>query len=305
MHIDDLHINQLKLVQAIERSGNLSDAAEEVGLSQSAASHALARLRKTFSDQIFVRTSEGMRPTPFGNRLVGAASDALQVLYTNLTQHPDFVPKTSRRTFKIILSDVSQFLYLPRLIDRMAKEAPGIVIRVRPVPMKAPHLLFESGEVDLAVGTFTRLIVGCRQRRLYREHYASVARKDHPLFREGMTPEAFSKVEQAIVDSRGYVHEQLDNLLTQQRMPRKVRLYAPYFLSLLPVIAGSDLLVVMAGRLAEAFSKLAPLQIMTPPTKLPAYNVTLFWHERFHRDPANEWLRRLFIELFSDAKKGT
>lgn len=303
MHVGDLYINQLKLVDALARSRNLTEAAEEVGLTQSAASHALARLRKAFSDQIFVRTSEGMRPTPFGGRLIAAASEALQVLYAGLNRHPDFVPKTSRRAFKIILSDVSQFLYLPQLLDRLATEAPGVIIRVRPVPMKAPHLLFESGEVDLAVGTFTRLIVGCRQQRLYREHYACVARKDHPLFRQGMTAEAFSKVEQAIVDPRGYVHEQLDNLLTQQRMPRKGKLYSPYFLSLLPVIANSNLLVVMAGRLAKAFSELAPLQIMTPPAKLPTYNVTLFWHERFHRDPANEWLRHLFIDLFSDARK--
>lgn len=244
-----------------------------------------------------------MRPTPFGSRLVAAASEALQVLYAGLNHHPDFVPKTSRRTFKIILSDVSQFLYLPRLLDKLATEAPGVIVRVRPVPMKAPHLLFESGEVDLAVGTFTRLIVGCRQKRLYRERYACIARKDHPLFRQGMTPEAFNKVEHAVVDSRGYVHEQLDNLLTQQMMPRKGKLYSPYFLSLLPVIANSDLLVVMAGRLAKAFSELVPVQVMTPPANLPSYNVTLFWHERFHRDPANEWLRGLFVDLFGDAKR--
>lgn len=302
MHIGGLYVNQLKLVEAIFRSGNLTEAAEEVGLSQSAASHALARLRKDFGDQIFVRTAEGMQPTPFGRRLIDSASDVLRVLYSGL-KHPDFDPRTSRRTFKVILSDVSQFLYLPRILGRLSAEAPGVVLRVRPVPMKAPHLLFESGEVDLAVGTFTRLIVGCRQQRLYRERYTCVVRNNHPLFRRGMSAEAFSKVEQAIVDPRGYVHEQLDNLLTQQKLLRRGKLHSPYFLSLLPVIADSDLLVVMAGRLAAAFAELAPLQLMTPPAKLPTYNVTLFWHERFHRDPANEWLRGLFVDLFSDAKR--
>ena len=155
MHIGGINLTQLQLVEAIARSGNLTQAAEEVGLTQSAASHALAKLRNELSDKIFVRTSGGMRPTPFGTRLIASAADALQILYSSLNRHPNFVPKTSRRTFKIIMSDVSQFLYLPRLLKRLDMEAPGIVVRVRAVPMKAPHLLFESGEVDLAVGTFT------------------------------------------------------------------------------------------------------------------------------------------------------
>jgi DNA-binding transcriptional LysR family regulator len=300
MHIGALHLNQLRLVDALARSGNLGEAAEEIGLTQSAASHALARLREELQDPVFMRTSEGMRPTPYGVRLAASVRDALHSLRAGLDRHPEFVPGTSRRTFNVIMSDVSQMLYLPRLLARLSAEAPGVSLRVRAVPSKAPHLILESGEVDLAVGAFTRFIAGCRQKRLYRERYVCVVRRDHPQFEHGMTAEAFCSVPQVVVDPRGYVHEQLDRWLAQQKVPRTAKLYVPYFLSLPLVIARSDLLVVMASRVAKTYAEVLPLKIMPPPTKLPAYDTRLFWHERFHRDSANRWLRGLYLDLFSD-----
>lgn len=300
MHIGDLHLNQLRLVDALARNSNLGEAAEEIGLTQSAASHALARLREELQDPLFVRTSEGMRPTPYGIRLARSVRDALESLRVGLDRHPEFVPQTSARTFNVIMSDVSQMLYLPRLLPKLYAEAPGVTLRVRALPAKAPHLILESGEVDLAVGAFSRLIAGCRQKRLYRENYVCVVRKDHPRFEKGMTSEAFCSVPHALVDPRGYVHERLDRWLAQQKVPRTAKLHVPYFLSLPLVIARSDLLVVMASRVAQAYAEMLPLKIMPPPVKLPAYEPRLFWHERFHRDPANSWLRSLYIELFGD-----
>jgi DNA-binding transcriptional LysR family regulator len=170
MHIGNLHLNQLRLVDALERNGNLGEAAEDIGLTQSAASHALSRLREELQDPIFVRTSEGMRPTPYGIRLARSVRDALESLRAGLDRHAEFEPKTSTRTFNVIMSDVSQMLYLPRLLPKLYAEAPGVTLRVRALPAKAPHLILESGEVDLAVGAFSRLIAGCRQKRLYREN---------------------------------------------------------------------------------------------------------------------------------------
>jgi DNA-binding transcriptional LysR family regulator len=303
MHFGSLYLGQLQVVEAIARTGNLTAAADELGITQSAASHTLAKLRKELNDPLFVRTSDGMQPTPFGRRLAESSKFALQALNASLSQQADFLPLTSSRTFSIIMSDVSQFLFLPALIKGISVDAPQVIIRARPVPAKAPHMLLESGEVDLAVGAFTGFIVGCRQRRLYREQYACVVRQDHPLFRKGMSTQAFRDAPQAVVDPRGYVHEQLDYLLTQQNVPRRPKLHVPYFLSLLPVIHKTDLLLIMASRLAQAFAQLAPLKVLPPPIKLPTYNVSLFWHERFNGDVGNQWLRSKYFELFGDTRR--
>ncbi len=291
MHMGALRLIQLQLVDAIARSGNLTDAAKQIGLTQPAASHALARLRRDLEDPIFVRTSAGMRPTPYGIRLTAAVREALQVLRNGLDREQDFEPGSSKRTFNVFMSDFGQLLYLPPLLARLSSEANGITLRVRPLPEKAPHLMLESGEVDLAIGTFTTLISGCMQRRLFQDRYVCVVRKDHPAFEHGMSAEAFRNVPHALADASGYVHELLDRWLARQRVRRNVKLHVPHYLVLPLVIARSDLLAIMASRVAEVFAEIVPLKIMPPPTKVPAYDVKLFWHERFHREPANRWFR--------------
>lgn len=303
MHMNTLQLAQLRLVEAIARTGSLSAGAEEVGLTQSAASHALARLRSQLKDQIFVRGSRGMRPTPYGAQIASSVKDALRSLDRGLKRYPEFEPAKATNTFNIVMSDVGQFLNLPRLLARLSSEAPNVTLRVPEMPHKAPHLLFESGEIDLAVGAFTKIIVGCRQRRLYRERYACVARIDHPAFRNGMTQEAFSLVPHVAVDPRGHVHEKLDVLLAEQKLARKTTLYVPYFASLLPAIVHSDLLAVMSNRMAQKFAEMAPVKVMNPPIRLPVYNVSMFWHERLDRDPANQWLRKVHIDSFSDSTR--
>ena len=300
MHIKALHLNQLRLVEALARTGNLGEAAEEIDLTQPAASHALARLREELQDPLFIRTCTGMRPTPYGVRLAASVREALQSLRAGLDRRSDFEPATSSRSFNVIMSDVSQMLYLPRLLARLSTDAPGITLRVHALPSSAPHLILESGDADLAVGAFSRLIAGCRQKRLYREQYVCVVRQDHPQFEQGMSVEAFCKVPQAVVHPKGYVHEQLDRWLAQQKTARTAKLYVPHFLSLPLVIARSDLLAIMASRVAQMYAEMLPLKIMPPPIKLPTYDTKLFWHERFHGDPANRWLRALYLDLFGD-----
>jgi len=300
--MDNLNLSSIRLIDAVARSGNLSEAAEEIGLSQSAASHALSRLRKELKDPLFVRTSDGMRPTPYGMRLASSVREALLALQRGLSEELEFDPSQSKRTFNVIMSDVGEFLTLPALVARFSKEAPDIIFRSRQMPSKAPHLLLESGEVDLAKGAWTSLIVGCRQRRLYREQYVCVARRNHPNFEKGMTADAFCMSPHIVVDPRGHVHEHLDAFLAKERVPRIPKLCVGNFLSLPIVIAQSDLVVVMGSRLANMLEQLVPVTIMPPPVKLPNSTVSLFWHERFDRDPANLWLRSVYTDLFGEKK---
>jgi DNA-binding transcriptional LysR family regulator len=291
VHIGALRLTQLQLIEALARHGNLSDAAKQVGLTQPAASHALARMRRDFQDQIFVRTSEGMRPTPYGVRLATAVRGALQTLQDGLDLERDFKPRHSKRTFNVFMTDVGQLIYLPALLARLSSEAPGVSLRVRPLPPKQPHLMLESGEVDLAIGAFSELKSGCMQRRLYQSQYVCIVRQGHPAFERGMTREAFRSVPQAFADASGLVHEVLDRWLAKQNVHRTVKLHVPHYLVLPLVIARSDLLAIVASRVAELFAEIVPLKIMPLPTKGPTYDIKLFWHERVHRDPANRWFR--------------
>ncbi len=294
--VNALRLTQLQLIDALARSGSLTDAAKQTGLTQPAASHALARLRRDLRDPIFVRTSEGMQPTPYGVRLAGAVQDALRVLRNGLDREADFDPVTSTRAFNVFMSDVGQLLYLPKLLAQLSQEAPNVTIRVRYPPPKSPHMMLESGEVDLAVGTFTALTSGCMQRRVYQSQYVCIVRKDHPAFVDGMTLEAFCNVPHAFADGSGYIHEVLERWLARHKLRRRVKLHVPHYLVLPLVIAKSDLLSIVASRVAAMFADILPLKVMPLPTKAPTYDIRLFWHERFHRDPANRWFRHFVLK---------
>jgi len=298
-NISKLDLKQLRLVEALVRTNSLTASAEQVGLSQPAASHALARLRKLMGEPLFVRTSAGMRPTPFGKHFGASVSDALGALRAGLEAQPTFDPGTARRTFNIYMTDVGQMVFLPPLLAKLKTAAPKVSLRVRAVPVRSPHILLESGEIDIAAGHFTTLTHGIYQRQLFRERYVCAVRAGHPDFSRGMTIEAFRSVPHAFTDSGGLAHETLDRTLVRQKIKREIKLRVPEFMVLPLVISNSDLLVIMPSRLADQFAKLVQLKLMPLPFSVPTYDIKVYWHERFRRDPAVRWLIDVFVSLFA------
>ena len=302
MHLGNMRftVTELRLLEVLGQEGSLSSSADRVGLSQPAASHALSHMRKVLADPLFVRTSGGLKPTPYGRRICDAAHKALQALRIGITL-PRFDAASSTRVFNLYMSDVGQIVLLPPLLARLKREAPHISLHVRSIPQQSPHSLLETGEVDLAVGYLTTLTTGFYQKRLLRERYVCVVHKDHPAFASGMNLRAFQSVPHALTDSTGMAHQLLDRKLARQGIQRSIKLYVPQFMVLPLLVASSDLLVVMPSRLAANFATLLPLKVMPLPVTVPPYEVKLYWHTRFRQDPANRWLRSIFVELFSDS----
>jgi DNA-binding transcriptional LysR family regulator len=300
MHIDDFELSEIRLLAELLELRKLSAAASRLGLSQSAASHALARVRKRVADPLFVRSNGGFFPTPYGERLGAAARQAMNVLLDGLASNAPFDPAATARRFNIYMSDVGQMVFVPKLLACMAASAPAASLRACPIPLDQPGAALASGEVDLAVGFFTNLTAGFRETMLFRERYVCVVRSDHPDFRSGMTREAFAASPRALADASGMAHVVVEEELKKQGLAAAPRLTVPQFMVLPLVIANSDLLVIMPSRLAKAFSLLVSIKILRTPVPLRPYDIKVYWHERFHHDSANRWLRRALIELFRE-----
>jgi molybdate transport repressor ModE-like protein len=297
MHIRDFDLTQIRLLAELARLGSVSAASRRIGLSQSAASHALAKLRRQLGDPLFTRTHDGFKPTPYGERLGKAAADALDRLAEGLAAKRSFDPSTSTKQFTFYLSDVGQIVMLPELINVVQREAPGVVVRSAPIPLDNPALPLISGEVDLAVGVFTNLTTGFRQTLLFRERFVCVVRAGHPRFRDGMTLQAFKEVRHAIADSTGMAHAFIDDVLAKHRIVRQDVLRVPGFHVLPLIVANTDLLAFIPGRLADTVAAHEPLKVLNPPLHLPPVDIRMFWHERYHHDPANRWMRRHIVGL--------
>jgi DNA-binding transcriptional LysR family regulator len=299
MHIEDLEVTQLRLVEALLESGSLTAAAHRIGLSQSAASHSLARLRDQLGDQLFVRTGNGMQPTPYGDQLSDSVRQALNMMRRSLSRRSEFDARTSTRHFNICMSDVGQLLLLPALLARIESVAPRISIRVSPVPAVQQSNVFESGEVDLAVGYFTTLTAGFRQKHLFTGHYVSLVREGHPAFLKGMSVDAFCSVPHAFAESSGMGHAQIYRMLEHRIRIPHIKVFVPHFIALPRTLSRTNLLAITPEPAALLFAKHAPLQILPLPVEVPEFVIKLYWHNHYHHDPGIAWLRGMFAKLIT------
>ena len=299
MRLRDLDLNLLLIFHQIVIDKSVSGAADSLGLSQPAVSNALKRLRVTFNDALFVRTSQGMQPTPYAALLISPIAQTIDLLNTAINQRDSFDPKTSKKCFYVSMTDIGDMYFLPRLIETLMKSYPNISVKTqRSDPDLAMNL--EEGQVDLAVGLHPELQAGFHQRRLFHHRYVALCRVGHPLSQLPMTRENFCRYGHIKITSPSAGYGEMDVMMRQAGLERDIRLEIPHFLAVAPILRGTDLIATVPERFA--MSCLEPFQLISLPLPLdlPEIAIHLFWHSKYHRDPANQWFRQLIFDLFAD-----
>lgn len=301
MNLPDIDLNLLVVFDRLMRERRVSRTAETLGLSQPAVSNALARLRRLFGDELFRRTAHGMVPTPFAEQLAGPVSAALALLEQAVNRENAFDPATSTRAFTIGMTDIGEIYFLPSLMTVLAREAPNVAIStVRNAALQLDEAM-EGGQVDLAVGLLPQLGGRYFQRPLFTQDYVCLMRRDHPLAAGPLTLDAYSAAEHVVVESAGTGHGRVDALLARQKIARRVRLRVPHFVAIGHILAATDLVATVPARFAAKIAAPFGLAIRPHPARLPAIEITLFWHARQHQDPANRWLRERLLALHGSA----
>jgi DNA-binding transcriptional LysR family regulator len=292
----ELDLNLLVLLDALLAERNVTRAAERVGLSQSAASHALKRLRNHFDDPLLVRGRDGMALTARAKELAAPIDHALRTLEATLRDASKFDPKRSKRTFTIAMTDYLAVLLLPALHVRIAREAPGVGLRVTTIVAEVEATL-ASDETDLVITMAAQPDEpGLYQQRLFEERYVCVMRRGHPATKRPLTLDVFCTLEHALIsprNGRGIV----DRALAVVGRERRVAVQLPHWLVAPHLVAHSDLVLTVAERLARTYAAILPLEIVVAPLDLPATVCFQRWHERSHGDVAHRWLRELVVEI--------
>lgn len=302
MELRELDLNLLLVFNQLLLDRSVSTAADKLGLTQPAVSNALKRLRAALKDELFLRTSRGMEPTPYALHLAEPVVYALNALQTALTTRDSFDPLTSTRNFQLAMTDIGEMYFMPALMVALSKVAPQV--RVSTVRPNAGNLKadMESGTVDLALGLMPNLQSGFFQRRLFRHKYVCVFRKDHPLARSPMTLAQFSALEHVGVIAANTGHGEVDGLLERAGIQRKMKLVVPHFIAVGHILQSTDLISTLPERFAQRCETPFGLVASPHPARLPDIAINLFWHAKFNRDPANMWMRQLFVELFADSE---
>jgi DNA-binding transcriptional LysR family regulator len=292
-----LDLNLLVVFDAIVKDRNITRAARRVGLSQPAMSSALARLRRTFNDPLFVRTGNGMQPTPYAQLLAPPIQRACELVASSLEIETAFDPLAATRTFQFYMSDIGEGVFLPRLLAALAERAPRIKVQVLRIPEYGEQAAMAAGDVDVAVGFFPDLKAGFFQQRLYVDEFVCLLRADYPLPKGGLSVKQFSEMRHAVITTAGTGHEAaVERAVAKHRL--RVALTIPHFLAMPAIVSQTDYIVTVPRRLALAFASYPGIRMVDSPIKIPPFELKQHWHERYHNDPANRWIRALIAELF-------
>jgi len=294
MNIDGADLNLLKVFLAIHAEGSVSRAAERLGASQPTVSHALARLRATYGDPLFVRRAGGVKPTARADRLAAAVRQALDLLDAAASE-AGYDPSKSTRTFRLYLTDIGETIFLPSLMAALAKEAPHIRIEAHQLDHAELKPALESGRLDLALGYIPSLDV--ERTVLLHERYVVAMRRSHPFAQLRPTVASLAKLQYALVRA----HPATTRALHDLGLADRIRLSIPHFMVLPRILAETDLAVVMPSRLFAVFARMGRYTVWRPRVGMPSFDVSVHWAARFAADPGLAWLRGRIVQLFRES----
>lgn len=289
MNILTFDLNLLRVLDVLLRERNVSRAAERLALSQPAVSNALNRLRDLLDDPLLVRVGRTMQPTPRALELEAPIRAALRQIEESLGEGSRFEPARSRQRFRIALTDYAEMLLMPRLLARLAEQAPGVRIDVQHLSPRLPAEALEKGEIDLALGRFETLPPRFAGVRWMSETLQLVARRDHPQLRAGLDLETFLRLRHLWVHG-GQTRGMVEQWLGEHGLAREIVYTTPNYLQAAHIAAGGDLVAVLPTRLARYFAGLLPLQLFDLPFALGPFHLQIVSLDLRRRDQALQWL---------------
>lgn len=294
-HIDLRDLNLLAVLDAVLTEGSNRAAAARLGVTQSAVSHALAKLRRRLGDPLVVPGRGRMVPTPLAESLAPALREALERLSGALRGARGFEPAHSTRTFWLSSADLAGMVVLPPLLRELTRAAPGVSVRMRP-PGESDLAELERGGLDVALGIFQDAPAAFRVQALFRERFVCVARRGHPVTGGRLTLARYLEHGHVIVAPRGGTSSLVDEALAKLGKARRVVAAVPHFFLAPFVVASTDLLLMAPERMAHLLAPAFGLELMQAPLEVAGFTVSQLWHERMQHDAAHVWLRKMITD---------
>ncbi len=295
-NLRSLNLNLLTVFETIYELGGVSAAADRLALSQSAASHAVARLRAACKEDLFVRTSQGLSPTPVAEAMYPAIKQALEALRASLAEASGFDPAQSQRQFRISIPHPMGPFYALDLRAAAAAVAPGIVLTFdtvsRPIDLEDN---LRDGIADIAIDWLPVALDPFVNTKLFDDQVVLLARSDHPSIHAGITVEDFGKAKFVTLHRRRESEHAPEAIreLSKVMIHEAVRLSE--LLEIPTIVASTDLVGIFLSSMGPLMEKALRLQVLPIPLELPPLPIYMVWHERRRNDTAHRWLREFVV----------
>jgi DNA-binding transcriptional LysR family regulator len=299
MDIRAVDLNLLKAFDALTNERAVTRAAERIGLSQPAMSHALSRLRSLFSDDLFVRTPVGMEPTARAREIAPLVAAAIEHIEAALNLGIGFDPAKSTGIFTAGMAEYAEVALVGHLAEAFAREAPRATLRLTPLTGIDAAEQLDRGAIDVAIAHLGTVPPHIESILLLRDPFVVIARPGHPIARQNLSIEDYAALNHVLVSPRGDTSGALDRILVDFGLRRRIALLVATYLALPVALAASDLVATVPSRTARQIAATAEIEIMPLPIDFST-TVSMAWHRRTASEPAQAWFRALLIEAASD-----
>ena len=270
-------------------------------MSQPAVSKALRRLREAFDDPLFVRSPNGIVPTPRAHGIVRASRLHLQQLQEELVKGEQFDPAASTRPITLAVSDVAEMAFFPSVLGHIRERAPKCPVSTVTAPDAQLTQGLEKGDIDIAVGYFPSLALrNFRHRRLSRHGFACLMRAGHPLWKPRLTVSGFLAAEHIVVRRAGRSQEVLERFIERRKMRRRIAVYTSNVLSVPFMVMDSPFVATLPYAVVTRFVALTSRLVASLPPFDVQYDLKLHWHRRYDREPRSIWLRDQLTSIFKE-----
>ena len=295
MKIKDTVLNLFIAFDVIYTEKNLTKSGQVLGITQPAVSNALARLRDLFNDELFIRTSRGMIPTPVANQLIGDIRNALSLIQNTISVSEKFDPSTAEMTFKISIGDTSEYRLLPLLIKQLAEIAPKVKVETYLTARKDAPRELASGAIDFSIDPPLQSDQHLKHEKIYQEDYVMIVREDHPILKkQKITIEDYLDLSHIHISNRKTGMGHVDMTLYKLGLTRDIYLRAQHFLVAPYIVEQSD----MAITTTKGFAVDRNLAWRELPFDIDPLVLHLYWHENNDNESSSKWMRDLMLKTY-------
>ena len=300
MNLKETDLNLFIAFDVIYTEKNLTKAGQVLGITQPAVSNALSRLRELFGDDLFIRTSKGMIPTPVANQIIKDVRSALSLIQNTISETEKFDPSIAEMTFKISIGDSSEYRLLPLLIKELAEIAPKIKVETYLTPRKDAPRELASGTIDFSIDPPVHSDPHLRHEKIYEEDYVMIVRKDHPILNlKEITIEDYLKLSHIHISNRKTGLGHVDMALYRLGLSRDISLRAQHFLVAPYIVEQSDLAITTT----KGFAVDRDLAWRELPFEIEPLILHLYWHEAKDSDPSTKWMKNLMLKTYGKLQK--
>jgi len=298
-----LDMNLLLIFMSVARHQNLTAAANELGLTKSAISHALSRLREVFGDELFVRRQNGMKMTARATTLAPKISSIIQMTSDTLALEDSFQPSTDRRTLRFGTWEYGTLVFGPLLAKIIEMQAPNMHLSIIGARRAEIMEQISNYSLDLGLGVFYGRSGDYTVESLLNDRYVVVARRDHSVVRGSLSRGQYLQAEHLLVMGEAHAPLILESTFSRLGISRNVVMTLPLYMAGFTVAAGGDRLLTVPGQLAYRYARQFNLEIYPMPFPSVDFAASLIWNHSGEHDPGVRWLRAKLHEITAELSR--